>query len=156
MKSLNSLLKEGLRLSIDDKPESKFEEIKNIIQSLGKPLPRGYITNHDKDWPFNVPKNPKLLNKIQEIFGKFDVMEIYDESQFGNKFAELWNKSMHMVNRHNEEDDYNIILDEWDNWTDKNGYEDKYIIIADDADNPIMFKINNDMWHSFIAIGSMI
>lgn len=142
MKSLNKYISEKLVVNKNYKPalsERPFDEIISAIEGLRRDG-KYHVIYPKKDLNIDMPRDISNIRVVTKYFKKMDMCVLYNTKICDRRlYAETFNKCEHIIN-HNG-DDLNIVLSNWDEWTD-NGYKRNFTIV-EDSDDMIVMIVND-------------
>lgn len=131
--------------------ERPFDEILSAIENLRRDG-KYHVIDPKNHFNIDMPCDTANIRIVTKYFKKMEMCILYNTKICDRKlYTEAFNKCVHIIN-HNG-DDLNIVLSNWDEWTD-NGYKRKFTIVKDSDDMIVMIvNDNSDIDNTYILVG---
>ena len=148
-------LSEKLIVNKNYKPSSSerpFDEILSAIEGLRRDG-KYHVIDPKNHFNIDAPKDSVNKRKVIDTFKKMEMCILYNTKICDRKlYTEAFNKCTHAINNNN--DDLNIVMDEWDGWSSSVGYT-RLFTIVEDSDDMVVMVVNDseNIDNTYILVG---
>lgn len=155
MKSLQQHIIEKLVVNKNYKPslsERPFDEILSAIENLRRDG-KYHVIDPKNHFNIDMPSSERNKKTVEKAFKKMEMCILYNTKICDRKlYTEAFNKCTHAINNNN--DDLNIVMDEWDGWSSSVGYTRLFTIVEDPDDMVVMIVNDSEnIDNTYILVG---
>lgn len=155
MKSLQQHIIEKLIINKNYKPSSNerpFYEILSAIEGLRRDG-KYHVIDPKNHFNIDMPSSERNKKTVEKAFKKMDMCILYNTKICDRKlYTKAFNKCTHVLNNNN--DDLNIVMDEWDGWSSSVEYT-RLFTIVEDPDDMVVMVVNDseNIDNTYILVG---
>ena len=146
---------EKLVINKNYKPSSSerpFDEIISSIEGLRRDG-KYHVIDPKNHFNIDMPSSERNKKTVEKTFKKMEMCILYNTKICDRKlYTEAFNKCTHAINNNN--DDLNIVMDEWDGWSSSVGYTRLFTIVEDPDDMVVMIVNDSEnIDNTYILVG---